>query len=70
MRQVIERSFFDWARNKGPKVQARGAAAVAMFSQKIDAAGNVKINGSTRCVWSDMPIKTTTRYLTRRVWTN
>lgn len=70
MRQVIKKSFLDWTRSKGPKIQARGVAAVAMFSQKVDAVGNIQTSGTTRCVWSDMQSRSTSRYLTRKVWTN
>ncbi len=70
MRQNIEKAIFDWSRSKSPRVQARGVAAVSMFSHKIDVLGNIKSEGSTKCVWNELPMRSSTRYLTRKVWNN
>ena len=40
MRQVIEKSFFDWSRDKTPRVQVRGLAAV--LEQRVKAVAAVK----------------------------
>lgn len=68
MRQLIEKSAFDWSRGKDRKILAKGVAAMSILSHKIDATGNLVLNGSTRCVWENIRSKSDTRYLKRRVW--
>lgn len=66
MRQVIEKSYLDWSRDKNPRIQSRGLAAV--LSQKAKIMENVKATGTTRCVWPTATVKSDSRYLSRRIW--
>ena len=68
MRQLIEKSAFDWSRGENKKILARGVAAMSVLSHKIDATGNLVLSGSSRCVWDNIRSKSDTRYLKRRVW--
>lgn len=68
MRQHIEKSAFDWSRGENRKIMAKGVAAIAMLSHKVDACGNIVSNGSTRCTWDNLQYKSDNRYLKRRVW--
>ena len=70
MNQLIEKSVFDWSRDKNKRITAKGVAAIAMLSHRIDSRGNIISNGSTRCVWNNLQCKTDSRYLNRRVWTS
>lgn len=66
MRQSIDKSFFDWSRDKSPKIQSRGIAAIVQHSIKEGQTG--KSAGTTRCVWPTSLAKGETRYLSRRIW--
>ncbi len=68
MRQLIEKSAFDWSRGENKKIMAKGVAAIAILSHKVDAYGNVISKGSTRCVWNNLQSKSDSRFLERRVW--
>ena len=68
MRQLIERSAFDWSKDKSRRIMAKGVAAVALLSNRTDANGNLVFSGSTRCVWNNLKSKSDSRYLNRRVW--
>ena len=68
MRQLIERSAFDWSKDKSQRIMVKGVAAVAMLSNRTDVHGNIVFNGSTRCVWNNLKSKSDSRYLNRRVW--
>ncbi|MBR1948544.1 MAG: hypothetical protein IKA30_01980 [Alphaproteobacteria bacterium] len=68
MRQLIEKSAFDWSKGKDKRILAKGVAAIAMLSHRIDANGNIISTGSTRCVWDNLQYKSENRYLKRRVW--
>ena len=68
MRRYIEKSAFDWSRGENRKIMAKGVAAIAMLSHKVDVHGNVISKGATRCVWDNLQSKTDNRFLTRRVW--
>lgn len=68
MRQFIEKSAFDWSRGENKKIMAKGVAAMSILSHKIDATGNLILNGTTRCVWDNIRSKSDSRYLKRRVW--
>lgn len=68
MRQLIEKSAFDWSRGENRKIMAKGVAAIAMLSHKVDSCGNIVSNGSTRCVWDNLQYKTDNRFFKRRVW--
>lgn len=66
MRQTIEKSFFDWSRDKTPRVQSRGIAAI--IPQQVKNINAAKSANSTRCVWPSAVSKGDTRYLSKRVW--
>ena len=69
MRQLIEKSVFDWSRGENKKVMAKGVVAMAILSHRVDVYGNVISKGSTRCVWdNNLQHKTDNRFLKRRVW--
>ena len=68
MNQLIEKSAFDWTRDRNKRVMAKGVAAIAILSHRIDSKGNIISNGSTRCVWNNLHGKSDSRYLNRRVW--
>lgn len=68
MNQFIEKAAFDWSRDKNKRVMAKGVAAMAMLTHKVDARGNILVSGSTRCVWNNLQSKSDSRYLKRRVW--
>ena len=68
MKQFIEKSAFDWTKDKDRRITAKGVAAVSMLSRRIDANGNIVLNGSTRCVWNNIYGKSDSRFLHRRVW--
>ena len=68
MNQLLEKSAFDWTRDKNRRIMAKGVAAMAMLSYKLDARGNIVTNGSTRCVWDNLQSKSDSRYLKRRIW--
>lgn len=65
MRQVIEKSFFDWSRDKTPRVQVRGLAAV--LEQRAKAVAAVKASGTARFVWPSAEQKSFSRYMSRRI---
>lgn len=65
MRHVIEKSYFDWSREKNSRIQSRGIAAI--LSQRAKIIENTKSAGTTRCVWPSA-VKGDSRYLSRRVW--
>lgn len=65
MRQVIEKSFLDWSRDKTPRIQARGWAAV--LEQKERAAALAKVSNSSRFVWPSSFEKGGSRYISRRI---
>lgn len=66
MYQKIEKSFFDWSREKTPRVQSRGIAAI--IPHQVRSGNNSELTHSTRCVWPSAISKGDTRYLSRRVW--
>ena len=66
MQQIVKRSFLDWTREKDSRLQARGAIAVAMISQKNLMSKEVK--AVSRCVWPMTAVKGDTRYMSRRIW--
>lgn len=66
MRQGIEKTFFDWSRDKSPRIQSRGIAAIVQNPVKF-SAGSRPV-GTTRCVWPTSLAKGDTRYLSRRIW--
>ena len=68
MRELIEKSAFDWSKDKNKRIMAKGVAAMAMLSHRVDTNGNLISNGSTRCVWDNLQCKSDNRYLKRRVW--
>jgi hypothetical protein len=68
MKQLIEMSAFDWSKDKNRRITAKGVAAIAMLSNRMDAKGNIVFNGSTRCVWNNLNNRSDSRYLKRRVW--
>ncbi len=68
MNQLIEKSAFDWSKDKNKRIMAKGVAAMAILSRKVDAKGNIVLNGSTRCVWNNLQNRSDSRYLQRRVW--
>ena len=68
MSQLIEKSAFDWTRDKDRRIMAKGVAAMSMLSRKVDANGNIVLNGPTRCVWNNLQTKSDSRYLQRRIW--
>lgn len=65
MRQMIEKSFLDWSRDKTPKVQVRGLAAV--LEQQAKAVAAVKSSGTARFVWPSAEQKSSSRYMSRRI---
>lgn len=67
MRQKIEKALFDWSRDKNPRIQSRGIAA--LLAQRAKIAENTRAAGTTRCIWPAAPVKGETRYLSRRIWT-
>lgn len=66
MREVIEKSFLDWSRDKNQRIRARGIAAI--LTQKIKSSDSSYIPASTKCVWPSSTTKSDSRYLSRRVW--
>ena len=69
MNKVIEKSAFDWSRDKSNHVVlARGVGAIAMLSHKVNYRGDIISTGSTRCVWDNLRSKSDTRFLKKRVW--
>lgn len=66
MRQIIEKSFFEWSRDKTPRIQSRGIAA--LVQQQVRSTANAKGVSAGRCVWPAAMTKGETRYLSRRVW--
>ena len=68
MRQLIEKSAFDWSRGENKKVMAKGVAAMAILSHRVDVYGNLISKGNTRCEWDNLQHKTNHRFLKRRVW--
>ena len=70
MYKTFEYNFLDWTKNKKPRVRARGEAAIALMSQRIDKSGKIQSTASTRQIWSDMALRSGPRYLTRKVWNN
>lgn len=65
MHQMIEKSFFDWSRNKTPRVQIRGLAAV--LEQRDKAVAAVKASGTARFIWPSPEQKYSSRYISRRI---
>lgn len=68
MQQFIEKSAFDWRRGENKRILAKGVAAVAILSRKIDAYGNIISRNPSRCEWDNLQTKTNNRFLKRRVW--
>ena len=66
MHQVIKKSYLDWTREKDSRVQARGAIAVAMISQKNLMSKEAK--AVSRCLWPMTAVKGDSLYMSRRVW--
>lgn len=65
MRQVIEKSFLDWSKNKAPKIQMRGLATI--LEQQAKATAAIKASSSARFLWPSAEEKGTSRYLSRRI---
>ena len=63
MRKNIEKNFFDWRQDKTPKIQAKGSAAVLLLSQKLSGQNLTP----SRCVWSSVSQKDSSRYLSRKI---
>ena len=64
MRQVIEKSFLDWSREKNQKIQARGIEALLALKAKTITAHS---NANSRCVWPSVFENRNSRYLSRRM---
>ena len=68
MHQVIKKSFFDWSREKNTRIQARGALAIALISQRNMLSKEDR--PASRCVWPMTAVKGDSRYMSRRIWTS
>lgn len=68
MRQVIDKSYLDWSRDKQKQIRAKGAIAVAMLSQKNMVLGSSGVKSSARCVWPLAMAGDDSRYISKRMW--
>ncbi len=66
MRDVVEKSFLDWSRDKNQRIRARGIAAI--LTQKMNSVDVSRRSISTKCIWPSYTTKSDSRYLSRRIW--
>lgn len=65
MQQIIEKSYFDWSRDKNPKIQAKGWAEI--LEQREKALAAARQSKSARFLWPSAEEKGNSRYMSRRI---